>query len=57
MIIENQTRLPVENARLREVLAALVRHLHDFVREVHLSGRERRLAASTSRASFGLRTC
>jgi hypothetical protein len=67
MIIENQTMVTeavteavcrVEDARLREVLAALVRNLHNFVREVHLSERQRRLLASTTgRASFGLRTC
>jgi protocatechuate 3,4-dioxygenase beta subunit len=49
MIIENQAMVTdavieatsrVEDARLREILQALVRHLHGFVREVHLSERE-----------------
>ena len=29
-----------ENARLKEVLSALIRHLHDFAREVHLTEAE-----------------
>ena len=49
MIIENQAMVTdavieaisrVEDTRLREILAALVRHLHGFVREVRLSERE-----------------
>src|SRR5579864_662091 len=49
MIIENQTMVTdavveavsrVENPRLRDILLALVRHLHGFVREVHLTERE-----------------
>jgi len=49
MIIENQTMVTdavleavsrAENARLREILLALVRHLHGFVREVRLTERE-----------------
>ncbi len=49
MIIENQTMVTdavleavsrTENARLREILLALVRHLHGFVREVRLTERE-----------------
>src|SRR6201987_5204256 len=49
MIIENQAMLTdavveavsrTEDPRLREILLALVRHLHGFVREVHLSERE-----------------
>ena len=49
MIIENQAMVTeaveaavarVEDPRLREILLALVRHLHGFVREVHLSERE-----------------
>jgi catechol 1,2-dioxygenase len=49
MIIENQAMVTdavieavsrIEDARLREILAALVRHLHGFVREVRLSERE-----------------
>jgi protocatechuate 3,4-dioxygenase beta subunit len=49
MIIENQAMVTdavieatsrVEDARLREILQALVRHLHGFVREVHLSEHE-----------------
>jgi hypothetical protein len=49
MIIENQAMVTdavmeavsrVEDARLRQILLALVRHLHGFVREVHLTERE-----------------
>ena len=49
MIIENQTMVTeavieavnrTEDPRLREILLALVRHLHGFVREVRLSERE-----------------
>src|ERR1700756_1654100 len=49
MIIENQAMLTdavveavsrVEDPRLREILLALVRHLHGFVREVRLTERE-----------------
>ena len=49
MIMENQAMVTdavieaisrVEDTRLREILAALVRHLHGFVREVRLSERE-----------------
>jgi protocatechuate 3,4-dioxygenase beta subunit len=49
MIIENQAMVTeavveavsrVEDSRLREILAALVRHLHGFVREVRLTERE-----------------
>jgi protocatechuate 3,4-dioxygenase beta subunit len=49
MIIENQAMVTdavvdavsrVENPRLREILQALVRHLHGFVRDVHLTERE-----------------
>lgn len=49
MIIENQAMVTeavleavsrVEDPRLRELLGALVRHLHDFVREVRLTERE-----------------
>ena len=49
MIIENQAMVTdavieaisrVEDTRLREILAALVRHLHGFVREARLSERE-----------------
>jgi Catechol dioxygenase N terminus/Dioxygenase len=49
MIIENQSMVTdavieavsrVEDARLRQILLALVRHLHGFVREVHLTERE-----------------
>jgi len=49
MIIENQATVTqaveeavsrVEDPRLREILLALVRHLHGFVREVRLSERE-----------------
>src|SRR4029077_19035677 len=49
MIIENQAMVTdavveavsrVEDARLREILLAMVRHLHGFVREVRLTERE-----------------
>src|SRR5262245_23982036 len=49
MIIENEASLThavieafgrTENARSRDILLALVRHLHAFVREVRLSERE-----------------
>ncbi len=49
MIIENQAMVTkaveeafarVEDSRLREILLALVRHLHGFVREVRLTERE-----------------
>jgi protocatechuate 3,4-dioxygenase beta subunit len=49
MIIENQAMVTeavtqafsrVEDPRFREILLALVRHLHGFVREVHLTERE-----------------
>ena len=49
MIIENQVMVTeavieavsrTEDPRLREILLSLVRHLHGFVREVHLSERE-----------------
>jgi protocatechuate 3,4-dioxygenase beta subunit len=49
MIIENQAMVTeaveaavsrVEDPRLREILLALVRHLHGFVRDVHLTERE-----------------
>jgi protocatechuate 3,4-dioxygenase beta subunit len=49
MIIENQATVTdavieavnrTEDPRLREILLALVRHLHGFVREVHLTERE-----------------
>src|SRR6204780_2213959 len=49
MIIENQAMVtdavveavsPTEDPRLREILLALVRHLHGFVREVRLTERE-----------------
>src|SRR5947209_19114611 len=49
MIIENQAMVTdavleavvrAEDPRLREILLALVRHLHGFVREVRLSERE-----------------
>src|SRR3954471_10451653 len=54
MIIENQADVTdavieamsrVEDPRLREILLALVRHLHGFVREVRLSEREFQQAA------------
>ena len=49
MIIENQAGVTdavmeafsrTEDPRLREILLALVRHLHGFVREVRLTERE-----------------
>ena len=54
MIIENQADVTdavieafgrIEDPRLREILLALVRHLHGFVREVRLSEREFQEAA------------
>src|ERR1700724_3275537 len=54
MIIENQAQVTdavieafsrTEDPRLREILLALVRHLHGFVREVRLSEREFQQAA------------
>jgi protocatechuate 3,4-dioxygenase beta subunit len=54
MIIENQTMVTdavveavsrTEDPRLREILLALVRHLHGFVREVRLTEREFQEAA------------
>src|ERR1700722_5173268 len=36
-----ETNNGTSDARTREILAALVRHLHDFVREVHLTPAER----------------
>ena len=54
MIIENQAQVTdavidafcrTEDPRLREILLALVRHLHGFVREVRLSEREFQEAA------------
>ena len=54
MIIENQAAVTdaviaafgrTEDPRLREILLALVRHLHGFVREVRLSEREFQEAA------------
>src|SRR3954464_8868209 len=55
MIIENQAMVTdavleavarTEDSRLREILLALVRHLHGFVREVRLSEREFQQAVS-----------
>jgi catechol 1,2-dioxygenase len=49
MIIENQAQVTdavieavnrVEDPRLREVLVSLVKHLHGFIRDVHLTERE-----------------
>ncbi len=49
MIIENQEQVTeavlgelerIENPRLKEVLSAAVRHLHDLAREVHLTEAE-----------------
>ena len=65
MIIENQATVTdavveavnrTEDPRLREILLALVRHLHGFVREVRLTEREfqeatRIIAAMSSRSS------
>src|ERR1700748_1558779 len=54
MILENQAMVTdavvedgprTEDPRLREILLALVRHLHGFVREVRLSEREFQEAA------------
>ena len=58
MIIENQAMVTdavleavsrVEDPRLREILQALVRHLHGFVREVRLTEREFQDAAQNRR--------
>ena len=55
MIIENQEQVTeavlaelqrAEDPRLREVLSAAVRHLHDFAREVHLTEEEFRQACA-----------
>src|SRR5688500_23085 len=55
MIIGNQQELTeqvlrvmaqTEDPRLREIMVALVRHLHDFVREVKLTEEEFRTAAA-----------
>jgi catechol 1,2-dioxygenase len=49
MIIENQSQLTsavldvmnrTQDPRLREIMTALVRHLHEFIREVHLTEAE-----------------
>lgn len=61
MIIENQAAVTdavveavnrTEDPRLREILLALVRHLHGFVREVRLTEREFQEAARII-AAFG----
>ena len=58
MIIENQAMVTdavieavsrTEDPRLREILLALVRHLHGFVREVRLTEREFQQAIGSSR--------
>ncbi|HTA99054.1 MAG TPA: dioxygenase [Bradyrhizobium sp.] len=64
MIIENQTMVTdavleavsrAEDPRLREILQALVRHLHGFVREVRLTEREFQQAAKLV-AAIGQKT-
>jgi protocatechuate 3,4-dioxygenase beta subunit len=64
MIIENQTDVTdaviaafsrTEDARLREILLSLVRHLHGFVREVRLTEREFQQAAGII-AAMGQKT-
>ncbi|OIQ68281.1 hydroxyquinol 1,2-dioxygenase [mine drainage metagenome] len=64
MIIENQTMVTdavleavsrTEDPRLREILLALVRHLHGFVREVRLTERELQEAVRLS-VAMGQRT-
>ena len=64
MIIENQAMVTdavleavsrVEDPRLREILQALVRHLHGFVREVRLTEREFQDAAEIV-AAIGQKT-
>jgi protocatechuate 3,4-dioxygenase beta subunit len=64
MIIENQADVTdaviaafsrTEDARLREILLSLVRHLHGFVREVRLSEREFQQAAGII-AALGQKT-
>jgi catechol 1,2-dioxygenase len=63
MIIENQASVTdavleafsrTADPRLREILAALVRHLHGFVREVRLT--EREFQEATRIAAMGQRT-
>ena len=60
MIIDNEASVTeavldaygrTENPRTREILLALVRHLHGFVREVRLSEREFQEATRIGRAS------
>ena len=55
MIIENQKDVTTAvlselqrapNARFREIMSALVRHLHDFVRETRLTEEEFHAAAA-----------
>src|SRR5512141_3407137 len=64
MIIENQAMVTdavidavsrTEDPRLREILLALVRHLHGFVREVRLTEREFQQAVAII-AAMGQRT-
>src|ERR1700693_1751155 len=64
MIIENQAMVTdavveavtrTEDPRLREILLALVRHLHGFVREVRLTEREFQQAAGII-AAMGQKT-
>ena len=64
MIIENQQQVThavleavnrTKNPRLREITAALVRHLHDFAREVHLTEEEFQQACAYV-AALGQRT-
>jgi protocatechuate 3,4-dioxygenase beta subunit len=64
MIIENQAEVTdaviaafsrTEDARLREILLSLVRHLHGFVREVRLTEREFQQAAGII-AAMGQKT-
>ena len=64
MIIENQAEVTdaviaafsrTEDARLREILLSLVRHLHGFVREVRLTEREFQQAAAII-AAMGQKT-
>jgi Catechol dioxygenase N terminus len=64
MIIENQAMVTeaveeafsrVEDPRLREILLALVRHLHGFVREVRLT--EREFGSATRRPLRTTKSC
>jgi hypothetical protein len=61
MIIENQADVTkavlselarAPNARFREIMSALIRHLHDFAREVKLSEQDCRPLPLTSTPAY-----